>query len=42
MGLPDMLVEDCIQKIKDEAVKDRLKQYTQQALDHGVNFICRP
>ena len=36
VGLDAAVVQECIDKIKSAEVKDRLKQYTTEALDHGV------
>ena len=35
-GLSDDQIKSALGKLKDQAVKDRLKQYTEEALIYGV------
>ncbi|KAJ8319835.1 hypothetical protein KUTeg_001422 [Tegillarca granosa] len=35
-GLSDDFNDECVEKVKDQAVKDRLKHHTQEALDLGA------
>lgn len=35
-GLSDEQIKSAVSRIKDQAVKDRLKQYTEEALKYGV------
>lgn len=36
VGLSDKVVKDALASVTSDKVKDRLKSYTQQALDYGV------
>ena len=33
-------IETCLGRIKDQAIKDRLKQYTDEALGYGVSILA--
>ena len=38
-GLSEEQIKSAVSRIKDQAVKDRLKQYTEEALKYGVS-VC--
>ena len=38
-GMNEHQIKTCLGKLKDPAVKERLKQYTEEALQHGVSII---
>ena len=39
-GLSEEQIKSALGKLKDQAVKDRLKQYTEEALKYGVRAFC--